>query len=144
MSVLVHKIAAQFVASLPLCSAMGLHIGDAQDGAPAIILPYSKSLIGDPQTGVIHGGAVSVLLDTVCGAEVFGHPENTVPTATIDLRIDYMRPAKIGEPIYARAIVYQTTRNVAFVRGTAWDTDIDNPVAMAAGAFTFAKKAAKS
>ena len=142
MSVLGHKIAAQFLASLPLCSAMGLSIGEANDGKLAIILPYSKSLIGDPKTGVIHGGAVSVLLDTVCGAEVFGHPENAEPTATIDLRIDYMRPAKVGAPLYGRAVVYQTTRNVAFVRGTAWDEDVNNPVAMAAGAFTFLKKVA--
>ena len=144
MSVLDHKIAAQFLESLPLCAAMGLHIGTAQDGDLAIILPYSKNLIGDPQTGVIHGGAVSVLLDTVCGAEVFGHPENGAPTATIDLRIDYMRPAKVGAPIYARAVVYQTTRNVAFVRGTAWDEDYENPVAMAAAAFTFLKKEAQT
>ena len=141
MSVLDQKIAQEFLCKLPLCAAMNMSIGVAPDGALAMLLPYSKDLIGDPQTAVIHGGAISVLLDTICGAEVIGHPENRARTATIDLRIDYMRPAVPGATVYARATVFQTTRNVAFVRGTAWDLDFEKPIAMAAGAFVFIKKA---
>ncbi len=89
---------------------------------------------------VIHGGAVSTLLDTACGAAGFTHPENTKPTATVDLRIDYMRPAKPGLDVIASAEVYQTTRHIAFIRGLAWDETQDNPIAMATGTFTFAKK----
>lgn len=140
MSILDQDIAKLFLQSLPLCAALKFEIAPAPDGELALMMPYDKALIGDPRTGVIHGGAVSVLLDTICGAEVYGHPENVEPTATIDLRIDYMRPSIIEQPIYARAVVYQTTRNVAFVRGTAWNTDFNHPIAMAAGAFTFAKK----
>jgi uncharacterized protein (TIGR00369 family) len=107
-----------------------------KDGVAVIELPYDERLVGDPETGVIHGGAVSALMDTCCGAAVMSHPQNLGGTATIDLRIEYMRGAKPGDRITARAECFHVTRSVAFVRATATDSDADNPVAACTGAFT--------
>ena len=136
--------AIMFTEGLPLCRALNMGVVDLDDGKRAMVLPHNESLVGDLSTGVVHGGAVSVLLDTCCGAEAMMHPDNEIPTVTINLRIDYMRAAKPGQDIFARAEVYHTTKNVAFLRGIAWDLDLERPIATATGTFTFKKREASS
>ncbi len=131
-----HQIATQFIAAIPHAAALSMRMTQAGDGTATITMPYDDRLIGDPETGVIHGGAVSALMDTCCGAAVMLHPEAGFGTATIDLRIDYMRPAVPGQAITAQATCYHVTRSVAFVRAVAMDDDTDRPVASATGAFT--------
>ncbi|WP_299676591.1 PaaI family thioesterase [uncultured Roseobacter sp.] len=129
-------IARQFIEAIPHSKALGMRLAEMGDGAAVIEMPYDEKLVGDPETGVIHGGAVSALMDTCCGAAVMSHPANPGGTATIDLRIDYMRAATPGQSITATATCYHVTRTVAFVRATATDDDTENPVAAATGAFT--------
>lgn len=113
-----------------------MRIDRIAEGEVDISMPYDARFVGDPHTGVIHGGAVSALMDTCGGAAVMSHASGPVSTATIDLRIDYMRPATPGERITAHAWCYHMTRNVAFVRAVAHDADKDRPVATATAAFT--------
>ncbi|MDQ2066810.1 PaaI family thioesterase [Xinfangfangia sp. CPCC 101601] len=128
--------AQAFIMALPQAQALGLQIEALGDGRAEIVMPYHPQLIGDPATGVIAGGAVSTLMDTASGAAVMSHPQASGVTATLDLRIDYMRPATPGQAIRARAECHHVTRSVAFVRVTASDEDEARPVAMATGAFT--------
>ncbi|MCA0927571.1 PaaI family thioesterase [Ruegeria profundi] len=129
-------IARRFIEAIPHAKALGLNLSTISEGEAEITMPYNPDLVGDPRTGVIHGGAVFAALDTCCGAAVMSHPSAPGATATIDLRIDYMRAATPGLNITTHAICYHITRNVAFVRATAMDDDRDRPVATAAGAFT--------
>jgi len=130
------KMARQFMEAIPHSRHLQMSMDALDDGIAEVSMPYDEKLVGDPSTGVIHGGAVSALMDTCCGAAVMSHPDSPLGTATIDLRIDYMRPATPHERIVARAECYHVTRSVAFVRATAYDTDRDRPVATATGAFT--------
>ena len=130
------KMAREFIQALPHSVALGMEVVDLDDGTAVISMPYAEKLIGDPKTGVVHGGAVSALMDTSCGAAVMSHPSHPAGTATMDLRIEYLRAAKPGQTITTRATCYHVTRSVAFVRATATDEDTDNPVATATGTFT--------
>lgn len=134
------KLAKQFIEAIPHAKALGMDMTEIGDGIAQLEMDYDERFIGDPETGVISGGAVSALMDTCCGAAVMSHPQVKGATATIDLRIDYMRAAVPGQRIRARAEVYHLTRTVAFVRAKSYDDDSENPVATATGAFTAERK----
>lgn len=128
------NVIAERMARSPQAKALGMQVVSV---APALVLkvPYRDELVGDPDTGVIAGGVVTTLLDFACGwATALALTEPT-SIATLDLRIDYMRPSRPGRDIHATAYCYKLTRSVAFLRGVAYDEDPDDPVAAAQSAF---------
>lgn len=132
---LAERISRGFVHGVPHNAALGLELVDCSSGQSTVRLPYRRELVGDGETGVLHGGVVTALLDAACGAAVFLRLRVPCRIATLDLRIDYLRPGTPGEDLLARADCYKVTRRVAFVRAQAFHDDESNLVAAAAGTF---------
>ncbi len=120
---------------VPHAAALQIEFVSVEDGVGTMRVPWREDLVGDPDTGVIAGGVVTALLDHVCGLAVQAGRTTATPTATLDLRIDYMRPAHPRRDVYARAHCYKRTRSIAFLRATAYEDDPDDPVATAQAAF---------
>ena len=119
----------------PQAVALGISTLSVEPGVATLTAPYRPELVGDPDTGVIAGGVVTTLLDHACGQAVYMAMTEPTSIATLDLRIDYMRAAEPGLDVFARAHCYRVTRNIAFVRATAYDKDAEDPVATAQAAF---------
>ncbi|MGB0497623.1 MAG: PaaI family thioesterase [Rubricella sp.] len=129
--------ARQVAAAIPYSAALGMEVHEIDDASVLMSVPYDTRFVGDAATGVMHGGVITALLDSCAGTAVMVHPKAPGATATIDLRIDYMRAARPGERVFARAECFRITRSVAFVRAQAFEAGEEgNPVATASGAFT--------
>jgi uncharacterized protein (TIGR00369 family) len=102
-----------------------------------LALPYSEALIGDTTTGVLASGPILTMMDTASGFAVRLKLGQIRPHATLDLRIDYLRPATPGKTVIGRVECYRVTRAISFVRGIAHDGDADDPLANLAGTFMF-------
>lgn len=137
------ELMGQLLSGLPHGKEIGMRVYSEEKGKALVSIPYDPRLIGDPETGVIHGGVVTTLLDSGCGIAAISKTGLVGNIATLDLRIDYMRPSKPGRAIKADCECYRVTRSVAFARGVAYDDDPSDPVATAAGAFMITRNRAQ-
>jgi uncharacterized protein (TIGR00369 family) len=104
-------------------------------GKATMRMPYGPHLVGNPDTGVVHGGVITALLDHTSGAAVMAALNEPISIVTLDLRIDYMKPAAPHEAITAEVTCLKVTREVAFVRGSAYQSSPENIIAICTGAF---------
>lgn len=129
-----------FGAEHPLIDTFGIEVAALDQGDCLLRMPYLDFMIGNPETGVVHGGVVTTLIDTACGMAVFSALRKLGPIATLDLRIDYMKPSTPGETMLAHAEVQRMTTNIGFVRAAAYHHDENDPIATAAASFMLATK----
>jgi uncharacterized protein (TIGR00369 family) len=111
-----------------------------------VALPYAAHLIGYPDTGVIAGGAIYTVMDTASAmaVSISQGPDLFEPTGTIDLRIDYIKPATPQRTVMAFSECIKLTRRIGFVRGLAYHEPVDandlragraHPIAVVSGTF---------
>jgi uncharacterized protein (TIGR00369 family) len=133
---IVRDMVGQMIDATPQAAALGLRMVSVEVARGSIEAPWREDLVGDPDTGVIAGGVVTTLLDHTCGLAM-ATAAGTEPfsTATLDLRIDYMRPAAPRTGVICEAHCYKLTHSVGFVRAEAWDVDRSDLIATAQAAF---------
>jgi len=120
---------------IPFCRKLDADLVEVGPEGATARLPYDERLVGNPESGLLHGGVITSLVDTVCGMAVIAALRVPTVVATLDLRIDYLKPAVPGKDLLATAECYKTTRHIAFVRGLAHHGDRDDPVATCAATF---------
>lgn len=73
---------------LPHNAALGTRLLSMGDGVAVMQLDWAAHLVGDPDTGILAGGPITVLLDSCCGMSVATRMSVIAAFATLDLRID--------------------------------------------------------
>lgn len=134
------EVARGFTDGVPHNRALGLRLLSMERGTAVYLLPYAPALVGNPETGVLHGGAITALLDACSGASVFTALAEWQPIATLDLRIDYLRAATPGRDVFAKATCYKLARHVAFTRAVAYHDEEADPIASSLGTFMLGTK----
>jgi acyl-coenzyme A thioesterase PaaI-like protein len=125
--------------------SLAMEFETLSDRACGMRVGFRSDLVGDPAQGGLAGGVIFALLDQTCGMAVgialrvrFEAEGRTLAMggmATLDFRLDHIRPPRPGAAVIAEAECVGPNGNVAVVRGWAYDDDPADPVAVAQAAF---------
>ena len=114
MNITTQQKAERFISVLRHCQKLGLEVLSADKTSLQMKLPYSEEIIGNPLAGIIHGGALTTLMDTACGTACFVAIEGMELCPTLDLRVDYMKASEPGQDLVAHASVTRIANSVIF------------------------------
>lgn len=129
------EMVKRFFAAIPHSAVLGIEPVEVTDEHLTARIAYKEELVGNPDTGVVHGGVITTLVDQTCGAAVIVALDSLEAVVTLDLRLDYLQPAQPQQPIWARAQCYKLTPHIAFVRCVVYQDTLDSPIATSMSTF---------
>lgn len=127
--------ASRFFAGIPHMRAAGVEVAKLEPSTATLVLPANPDWMGDPGRGMMHPGPLTMLADSACGAAVAMSLDRVQSYATLDLRMDWLRPAGPDRDVRCTAECFRMTNNIAFTRGTLWQVGDEAPIATALATF---------
>jgi uncharacterized protein (TIGR00369 family) len=106
-------------------------LGVRLEPGPVAVLPFAERLIGNPILPALHGGVVASFLELAALAKLDAQGRRA---RTIDITVDYLRPAR-PVTFYAEARILKLGRRAANLAVEAWQEDRESPVAALRGHF---------
>jgi len=143
MSSLIDTLNQKFVQRTPHMREIGARITAVAPSRGSMTLPARPEWVGDPLRAQLHPGVLTVLADSTCGLAVGTALTQRAPYATLDLRMDYLRPAGPEHDVHCDAHCFRLTRNVAFVRAEVYQADRNEPIAVAQASFMLSTASGK-
>lgn len=119
--------------SVPLTATIGAQWVGRDDRSVEIRLPCAPVVV-DARTGGIDHRAVMTVLDHASGAAVYAAQDDPAPTATLDLRVAFLRDAAPGMGLTVRARATHLAAHVAHIAADALAED-GTLLAQSTGAF---------
>ena len=108
----------------PCARLLGWHVIDARPADGWIRMGFE----GRPEflnpAGFIQGGFLAAMLDDTMGPAVFAHTEGALYTATIDMNVAFLKPARVG-PLFGEGQVVQLGKTIGFVEARLMDASGD-------------------
>lgn len=121
--------AKAFLEGIPYARVAGMVASHVSAARGSVTMKADEAWTGHAAAGQIHPGCMTVLADTACGLAVGTAMNPIEPYATLDLRMDYLRPASAGAVLRCDAHCHRLSRSVAFVRGDVFQEGSDEPIA---------------
>ena len=117
--------------------ALGGKVVAVEGNSATLALDWREELVGNPENGALMGGVITTMVDNVSAMAYFMATNGTsFPLATLDLRIEHMKPSQRGKTLHVRSECHKVGRQVAFFRATAWHPEKPEDV-VATGSGTF-------
>ena len=128
-----------FHEQIPFNRHLDMRVDLLEHGRCRVRVPFAPHLVGDPWRPALHGGVLSTLADTAGGLAVFSTVDpDKMRVATVDLRIDYLRPGKL-EDVLCDAHVVRVGNRVAVSAMTLHHGDPDYVTAEARGVYNLVR-----
>ncbi|WP_263079786.1 PaaI family thioesterase [Endozoicomonas sp. Mp262] len=134
-SIPIDVLASQFLSAVVHGKCLGLKLRSVNSSGVEVELPFQDRLVGNPETGGIHSGAMTTLMDTCCGLSALTVLSQPEVCPTLDLRMDFLKATDREQPVIAFAEAYHLTSSVIFTRGVAFHHSQQEPLAHAVGTF---------
>jgi acyl-coenzyme A thioesterase PaaI-like protein len=112
-----HPLERFFSAQHPLSSYLSFRLLGNESHVLTAELVASEAFVTDPESGKMHSGFASLVMDTVFGGTVMGEMERMQPIATIGLTTQHLRRARLGETLICEARFEGIHEGVAHVSG---------------------------
>lgn len=124
-----------FIDNIPHNRLLRMQLGPSSRGQLSFVLPHHPAIIGAPAGNAAHTGALTSALDAAMGSSVLTWFDQAQRSATLDLRVDFLRGARPGADLCCETRCLSVSDHLAVVGGLAHDGDRDDPVAIATGRF---------
>lgn len=139
------RLRNHYTQKIPFSAALGIEVETIDASRCCLRIPCRDTFMATLGSSTIHNGIITALIDSTCGCAVaarIGHPERI---ATLDLRVDYLRPAQSQTELFCEAVCHSVASNIAFVRATVWQVEEDKqPIATAVATFMRSASTAKA
>ena len=119
---------------LPHCRWLKIY-GECTSDEPVISVDWRDELLENKESGNIHGGVITTLVDMASACTLAAQFERFESIATLDMRIDYLKQPVSGQAIHARAHCYKTEGQIAYIRSHCYQEDETQPFALGMATF---------
>lgn len=129
------KVARQFGEQVPHSLDLGMQVVAMDGGKVHMRMAPQPYLLGDDDAEDLCTSVLYSLADSACGLAVFAAVRELKPIATLDLRMDYLRPATSDRNLLAIARCHHLGDDVAFVYCEIRSEGEEQPVALGNATF---------
>ena len=126
---------------IPMAKFIGVKVLEINDGYVKLHFPYKEEFIGDPRSKRLHGGYTATAIDLAGGVAAMTYMTSKEDdVATIDMRIDYLRPGQAKDIVAEGKVISRRRRTIVTDMHIYHNDDVTKIIAAGRGVFAINRK----